>query len=212
MRKSRFHDQYPCEWLLYTKEMEAFIYCLVGCFSDRETGSMTALEAVLPEATAAEAVTSECVPGEATLPEATAAESVTPEATAAEAVTPEATAAEAVTPEVTVAETVTPEATAAEAVTAMTSEPDFRETLGYGRLEVVASRCRRQQRRVAERDRLRRCRLQNSQDAQEEAQGQTHRAEHSGDRYGDLLAGGCLLYHGRFLPPLSASCRLAATA
>ncbi len=36
-------------------------FCLVGCFSGRETGSIITLEAVLPEAVAAEAVTPEAV-------------------------------------------------------------------------------------------------------------------------------------------------------
>ena len=48
------------------------IYSLVGRISGRETGSISTLEAVLPEAVAAEAVTSEAVPEVATLPEAMA--------------------------------------------------------------------------------------------------------------------------------------------
>ncbi len=37
-------------------------FCLVGCLSDREPGSMGALEAIRPVAVAAEAVTPEAVP------------------------------------------------------------------------------------------------------------------------------------------------------
>ena len=63
-------------------------------------------------------------------------------------------AAEALTPEAVAAEALTPEAVAALKMaapqSAMTFEPDFRETLGRGRLEVVANRYRCQQRRVAE--------------------------------------------------------------
>ncbi len=146
---------------------------------------------------------------------AVAAEAVAAEVVAVEAVTPEAAPEEATICEVVAVEAVTPEGAAAleKAVpqSAMTFGPDIRETLGRGRLEVVANRCQRQQRRVSERNRLGRCRLQYSQDAQEEAQGQTHRAEYSGDRYGGLRSEGCLLRHSRFLPSLSASCLLAAT-
>ncbi len=177
------------------------IYSLVGRFSGRETGSISTLEAVLPEAVATEAVTPEAV-----MPEAVAAEALTPEGVAAEALTPEAVAAEALTPEgVAALKMAAPQS-------AMTVEPDFRETLGRGRLEVVANRYRCQQRRVAGRNRLGCCRLQDSQDAQEEAQGQTHRAEYSVDRHGGLRGEGIRLRHSRFLPSLSASCLLAATA
>ena len=141
----------------------------------------------------AEAAVPEAVPEKASFCEAVAAEALTPEAMAAEALTPEAVAALKM----------------AAPQSAMTFEPDFRETLGRGWLEVVANRYRCQQRRFAERNRLGRCRLQ---DSQEEAQGQTHRAEYSGDRFGGLRGEGILLRHSRFLPSLSASCLLAATA
>ena len=124
----------------------------------------SSLEALLPEAMAAEAMAAEAVTSEAG-----SEVSALSEATAAEAVTSEAVAALG---------KAAPES-------AMTSELDFRETLGRGRLEVAANRCRRQRHCAAERDRLRRYRLQDSQGAQEEAQGQAHRAEHPADGYGD---------------------------
>ena len=120
-------------------------FCLVGCFSGRETGSMITFEAVLPEALAAEAATPEALPEEATLPEVMIAKATVPEAVAA-------------------LKMAAPES-------AMISGPDFCESLGGGRLEVVTNRCQRQQRRGAERNRLGRRRLQDSQDAQDEAQG-----------------------------------------
>ncbi len=181
-------------------------FCLVDCFGGRETGSMITLEAVLPEAVAAEAVTPEAVSEEATLPEAMTAKTAVPEAVTEKASFCEAAAAEAVVPEAVAAlKMAAPES-------AMISEADFRKGLGGGRLEVVANRCQRQQRRVAERNRMGRRRLQDSQDAQEEAQGQAHRAEYLADRYGDLRTEGCPLCHGRFLPSLSASRLLTATA
>ncbi len=168
---------------------------------DPETGSIRALEAVLPETVAAEAV-----PEEAALPEAMAAEAVAPEALPEIASFCEIVAAEAVSPEAVTA------LGKAVVESALTSVPDFRETLGRGQLGVAANRCQRQQRRVAERNRMGRRRLQDSQDAQEEAQGQAHRAEYLADRYGDLRTEGCPLCHGRFLPSLSASRLLTATA
>ncbi len=181
-------------------------FCLVGCFSGRETGSIITFEAVLPEAVAAEGETSETLPKEATLPEAMTAEAVAPEA-----VPEKASFCEAVT-----AKSAVPEAMAALEIpaprSAMASEPDFRESLGRGRREVVANRRRRRQRRAAESNRLGRRRLQDSQDAQEEAQGQTHRADYSGDRHGGLRGERFLLRHGRFLPSLSASGLRAAAA
>ncbi len=140
-------------------------FCLVGCFSGRETGSMITLEAVLPEAVAAEAATPEALPEEATLPEAMTAKATVPEAVPEKASFCEAVTAEAAVPEAVAAlKMAAPES-------AMISEADFRESLGGGRLEVVTNRCQRQQRRGAERNRLGRRRLQDSQDAQDEAQG-----------------------------------------
>ena len=181
-------------------------FCLVGCFSGRETGSMITFEAVLPEALAAEAATPEALPEEATLPEVMIAKATVPEAVAEKASFCEAVTAEAAVPEAVAAlKMAAPES-------AMISEADFRESLGGSRLEVVANRRRRQQRRVAECNRLGRRRLQDSQDAQEEAQGQTRRAEYSSDRHGGLRGERFLLRHGRFLPSLSASRLLAAAA
>ncbi len=98
------------------------------------------LEAVLPEAVAAEVVTSEAVPEEATLPQTMTAEALAPEAVPEKASFCEAVAAETVTPEaVAVLEIPVPQS-------AMNFKPDFRETLGRGRLEVVANRYRCQQR------------------------------------------------------------------
>ena len=74
-------------------------FCLVGCFSGRETGSMITLEAVLPEAVAAEAVTPEALPEEATLPEAMTAKATVPEAVPEKASFCEAVTAEAAVPE-----------------------------------------------------------------------------------------------------------------
>ncbi len=112
------------------------IYSLVGRFSGRETGSMITLEAVLPEAVAAEVVTPEAAPEKATLPEAMTAEAVAPEAVPEKASFCEAVAAEAAVPETVAAlKMAAPES-------AMISEADFRESLGGGRLEVVANRCR----------------------------------------------------------------------
>ncbi len=182
------------------------IYSLVDRFSGRETGSMITLEAVLPEAVAAELVTPEAVPEEATLPEAMAAKAAVPEAVPEKASFCEAVTAEAAVPEAVAAlKVAAPES-------AMISEADFRESLGGGRLEVVANRHRRRQRRAAEQGRLGRRRSQDSQDAQEEAQGQTHRAEYSSDRHGGLPGERFLLCHGRFLPSLSVSRLLAAAA
>ncbi len=140
-------------------------FCLVGCFDGRETGSMITLEAVLPEAVAAEGETSETLPEVATLPEAMTAKAAAPEAVPEKTSFCEAVAAEATVPEAVAAlEIPAPRS-------AMASEADFRESLGGGRLEVVANRRRRQQRRVAKRNQLGRRRLQDSQDAQDEAQG-----------------------------------------
>ena len=181
-------------------------FCLVGRFSGRETGSMITPEAVLPEAVAAEAVTPEAQPEEAMLPEAMTAKAAVPEAVPEKTSFCEAVTAEAAVPEAVAAlKMAAPES-------AMISEADFRESLGRGRLEVVANRRRRRQRRVAERNRLGRRRLQDSQDAKEEAQGQTHRAEYSGDRHGGLRGERFLLRHGHFLSSPSASRLLATVA
>ncbi len=75
------------------------IYSLVDRFSGRETGSISTLEAVLPETVATELVIPEAVPEEATLPEAMAAKAAGPEAVPEKASFCEAVTAEAAVPE-----------------------------------------------------------------------------------------------------------------
>ena len=89
-------------------------------------------------------MTSEAMAEEAALPQTMTTEALAPEAVPEKVSFWEAVAAETVTPEaVAVLEIPVPQS-------AMTFKPDSRETLVRGRLEVVANRCQRRQRRVAQ--------------------------------------------------------------